>query len=213
MSFAEHTDESRTGGVRGVAVAVVTKNDDPKRMGRVKVTYPWRDAEDESHWARLAVPMAGPDRGTYFLPDVGDEVAVGFQGDDIHHPIVVGCLWNGVDEAPERNADGENDVKTVRSRAGHEVTLDDDETGGGVSVTTGGGHRVSLDDAAGGERIEVSHATNESAVVLDADGSVSITGAAGVSVEAPSIDVKGRGSVNIEADGVLTLKGAIININ
>lgn len=213
MSIPEFTDGNRTDG-HGVAVAVVTKNDDPERMGRVKVTYPWRDAEDESHWARLAVPMAGRDRGTYFLPDVGDEVAVGFQGNDIHHPIVFGGLWNGTDEAPERNANGDNDLKKIRSRAGHEVTLDDAEGAGGISVTTASGNRIDLDDSSGGERIEIADTSGTNEVVFDATGgTISVTGAARVSVEAPTIDLKGSGNVNVEAGGVLTLRGAVVNIN
>jgi len=132
---------------RGVSMAIVADNEDPQGLGRVKVTYPWRSASDESYWARIAAPMAGPDRGAYFLPEEGEEVLVGFEDGDFEHPYVLGALWNGEDSPPETNQDGENNVRTVRSRAGHEVTFDDREDGGSVTVSTADGNRVVLDDA------------------------------------------------------------------
>jgi len=57
---------------RGVAVAVVTNNKDPDKLCRVKVRYPWHDEATKSYWARLAMPMAGNDRGLVLIPEVGD---------------------------------------------------------------------------------------------------------------------------------------------
>ena len=61
---------------KGVAVAVVTDNKDPDDLCRVKVRYPWHDRPRKTYWARLAVPMAGNDRGVVLVPEVGDEVLV-----------------------------------------------------------------------------------------------------------------------------------------
>lgn len=73
--MAESTEESAEAGgvVKGMAIGIVSQNKDATGMGRVKVRFPWRENPDESHWARISVPMAGPDRGTYFLPEVNDE--------------------------------------------------------------------------------------------------------------------------------------------
>ena len=68
--------------VSGVVVGVVTNNQDPEGMGRVKVKFPWLSDEDESNWARVAAPMAGKERGFYFLPEVEDEVLVAFEHGD-----------------------------------------------------------------------------------------------------------------------------------
>ena len=67
----------------GVVVGVVTNNQDPDGMHRVKVRFPWLSGEDESHWARVAAAMAGNDRGAYFLPEVDDEVLVAFEHGDL----------------------------------------------------------------------------------------------------------------------------------
>ena len=70
--------EEKSGIIHGVVIGIVTNNNDPEGMGRVKVNFPWRDIKDESFWARLATFMSGNERGSYFLPEVGDEVLVSF---------------------------------------------------------------------------------------------------------------------------------------
>ena len=213
MSFSDFSGDDRGGQVPGVAVAVVTDNDDPDGMARVKLSYPWRSADDESDWARIAVPMAGGDRGTYFLPEVDDEVLVAFENDDIHHPVVIGALWNGQQSPPETNQDGKNDVRKVTSRAGHEVVLDDAEDGGGVSLTTNGGNTVVLDDTGGGEKVEITDAKGDTITLDAASGTVDVSGSTTVNVSAPNIEIKSDGNCSIEASGMLTLKGSLVKIN
>ncbi|MFI5385008.1 MAG: VgrG-related protein, partial [Fimbriimonadales bacterium] len=86
-----------------IAIGIVTDNVDPDGLGRIKVKYPWL-MDDTSFWARMASPMAGPGRGIYFLPEVNDEVLVAFEHGDIHHPYMIGALWNGVDTPIEPNS-------------------------------------------------------------------------------------------------------------
>ena len=213
MSFAAFPADERGGELRGVAVAIVTDNDDPDGMGRVKLTYPWRDADDKSDWARIAVPMAGPDRGTFFLPDVDDEVLVAFENNDIHHPIVIGALWNGEQRPPAKNEDGKNNVRKITSRNGHEIVFDDADRGGKIEISTEAGHSVVLDDTGGSETVTVED-KNGQRIAFDANqGSIDVTGNTKVSVTAPMIELKGNGNINIEASGVLTLKGSLVNIN
>jgi len=95
------------GSLSGVMVAIVTNNKDPDGMGRVKLKLPWLSDDYESDWARIATLMAGPERGVYFLPEVDDEVLIAFEHGDIRRPMVLGCLWNGVDAPPITNDDGE----------------------------------------------------------------------------------------------------------
>src|SRR5262249_39229390 len=99
----------------GVVVGVVTNNQDPDDMHRVKVRFPWlsKDTERvESNWARVAAPMTGRGRGQYFLPEVDDEVLVAFEHGQIDHPFVIGSLWNGQDTPPDSNADGQSHHRT-----------------------------------------------------------------------------------------------------
>jgi uncharacterized protein involved in type VI secretion and phage assembly len=79
---AEATPESGD-HAKGVAVAVVKENKDESGLGRVKVAYPWHSQPHQSYWARVATPMAGKDRGIYFIPEVGDEVLVAFERGDL----------------------------------------------------------------------------------------------------------------------------------
>ena len=110
----------------GVFVGVVTNNKDPLNLGRVKVRYPWLDDQIESNWARLATFYAGAGRGSYFVPEVGDEVLLVFELGDMNQPFVVGCLWNGKDPLPEPgHPDGKDNHKVIETRSGHKVTFDD----------------------------------------------------------------------------------------
>ena len=199
-------------GLPGVAVGIVTNNEDPEKLGRVRLKFPWRGADDESYWARIAVPMAGNDRGTYFLPERDDEVLVAFENGDINHPYVIGALWNGADKPPEDNADGENNVRKIRSRSGHEIVLDDSESEGKVEITTSGGHSILLDDSSGGS-VSIEDSGGNS-IEMDASGSeVTLSSSGTLKIEAPMLDFKADGNASLEASGTLTLKGAIVRIN
>jgi uncharacterized protein involved in type VI secretion and phage assembly len=111
----------------GVYPAVVIDNVDPANSGRVQVRLPQLSgAGEESHeaWARVATLMAGNNRGTWFMPDVNDEVLVAFEGGDVRLPYVIGALWSGTHSPPE-TMDTDNTKKLLRSRSGVKITLDD----------------------------------------------------------------------------------------
>ena len=92
----------------GVYPALVKDLTDPEGMGRVKVLLTWapdaggttgvEKGQQYEGWARLATMMAGPNRGSWFIPDINDEVLVSFQGGHPAFPFVVGALWNGQSE-------------------------------------------------------------------------------------------------------------------
>lgn len=206
-------DRPGDGALAGVYVATVRDNEDPEGMGRVRLEYPWRETTNESHWSRIAVPMAGDDRGTYFLPEVGDEVLVAFENGDVDYPYVLGALWNGADAPPADNTDGNNDVRRITSRSGHQLTFNDDTNGGTVVIETAAGHTIELDDSSGSETITIED-TGGNAIAFDGTrGSLSISGATQLSVDAPMIEISSTGNLTIDASGVLTLRGALININ
>ena len=89
----------------GVYPAVVQSITDPDQQGRVRVRLPWSpDGNGAGYeaWARLATLMAGANRGTWYIPDVGDEVLVACEGGDPRRLYVIGALWNGQDAPPEQ---------------------------------------------------------------------------------------------------------------
>jgi uncharacterized protein involved in type VI secretion and phage assembly len=133
------------GHVKGIAVAIVRENKDNSGLGRVKVSFPWHSQPRESYWARVAVPMAGKNRGTYFIPENGDEVLVAFDRGDMNFPYVIGCLWNGAEPSALNNGDGKNDLRQIRSRKGHKLTFDDGSKGK-VQLELNDGKRLTIDD-------------------------------------------------------------------
>ncbi|MBL8901097.1 MAG: phage tail protein [Planctomycetes bacterium] len=194
------------GLVRGVAVALVTDNQDPQELGRVRVAFPWRPQE-ESHWARIAVTMAGDRRGTWFLPEVGDEVLVAFDRGDLAHPYVIGALWNGQDAPPASN-EGQNRLRTIKTKIGHEITFDD---GGdrSVLVKTVDGRQVLLDQ----QGIVLDDGAGNS-VKLDANGgAIEVQAALSIKLSAPTIEIDASASLTLQTSGNATLKGSMVMIN
>jgi uncharacterized protein involved in type VI secretion and phage assembly len=164
------------GRLFGVAVAVVTNNDDPDRLGRVRLKFPWVGDEHESHWARVVAPMAGEDRGLYCLPEVGDEVLVAFEHGRPELAYVLGGLWNGKDPPPRSNDGGKNDVRVLRSRSGHEVVLDDTDGREQIVIRDGSGKcTLVLDTAGGAIRIECGELTIKCDRMSVNDGALEVT--------------------------------------
>lgn len=201
------------GDVKGVAIGVVTNNRDDEGLGRVKVRYPWRE-DQESYWARMAVPMAGPERGTWFLPEVDDEVLLAFDQDDIRHPYVIGALWNGRDAPPQTNDDGRNDIRQIRSRSGHELTFDDRDGAEKIEIRTQAGHVVRIDDTTGSQKIEVRDEGGSNKLTIDITaGSVEIESAASLKLTSAQIDIEASGSMKLKSGGTLTIQGTLVRIN
>src|SRR6188768_1210682 len=106
--------------LQGVFTASVLDNRDPEGLARVLVRV--SGVEDASGvrggaWARVATMMAGQNRGTFFLPEVGDEVLVAFERGDLRMPYVIGALWNSKDRPPATSNDASG-TKIIQSRSG-----------------------------------------------------------------------------------------------
>ena len=191
----------------GVYPALVTDVVDPDGQGRVRVRLPWSpDPSGQSYeaWARLATLMAGADRGSWFVPDPGDEVLVAFEGGEPRRPYVVGALWNGKDAPPEpMDGAGRNEKKVLRSRNGVKVTLDDADGRERLVLETPGGQKVTLEDGPG--RIEVLDA-NGNSVELAAAG-VTVVAASKLTVQAAQVEVT-AGMVTVNA-GMSKFSGVV----
>jgi uncharacterized protein involved in type VI secretion and phage assembly len=162
----------------GLHVARVVDLKDPEKLGRIKISYPWLDAE-QTVWVRMAVPHAGKDRGWYSLPEIDDEVLVGFEHGNTDHPIVLGCLYNKENAPMQEAVSPDNDVKMFMTRSGNKIVLN---------------------DKSGAEQIVISQKDGKNQIVLDLSGpSIAITTDGDVSV-------KGKQNVTIEADQGITLK-------
>ncbi|MCK6546760.1 phage baseplate assembly protein V [Myxococcota bacterium] len=191
----------------GVYPAEVVDVTDPEGQGRVKVRLPWApDTGSASYevWARLATMMAGNDRGTWFVPDVEDEVLVAFAAGDPRFPFVVGALWNGRDTPPESmDRAGRNDIKAIHSRSGVKIVLDDAAGAERLLLETPGGQRVTLADGGGSITVEDS---NGNSVKLESSG-ITITAASKVTVQASTVEVSAA-SVTVNA-GMSRFSGVV----
>lgn len=181
----------------GVHTAVVVDIRDPDNQGRVKVRFPWAaDTGSDSceAWARLATLMAGPDRGTWFVPDPDDEVLVAFEGGDPRRPFVLGALWNGSDAPPAAmDGDGRNEAKSIVSRNGVKVTLDDKDGKESLVLETPGGQKMTLRDGPGSIEIVDSNGNSmkmeASGITIETSGKLSISASqVGVSAGMVSVD-------------------------
>jgi uncharacterized protein involved in type VI secretion and phage assembly len=108
-------------------IGVVTDNKDPSKLGRVKVKLPVLSEKDTTFWVPIIMQGAGKNRGWFFIPEVDDEVLIMFEHGDVDHPLVVGALWGGKDKPPDKNDDGSNPRRVIKSREGNKITFDDKE--------------------------------------------------------------------------------------
>jgi uncharacterized protein involved in type VI secretion and phage assembly len=191
----------------GVAPGQVTDIKDPDGQGRVRVKLPWSpDAGGAAYeaWARIATLFAGNRRGSWFIPDVDDEVLVAFEHGDPRRPYVLGGLWNGSD-APDESMDGggRNYKKAIRSRNGVKITLDDQDGQESLKLETPGGQKITLKDGPGAITIEDS---NGNSVKLEVSG-ITVTASAKVTVNASQVAVS-AGMVTVDA-GMSKFSGVV----
>jgi len=126
--------------VNGVVVGIVTAVD----AGQLKVNFPWLDEGHETDWIRIATAMSGNNAGSFFMPNVQDEVLVAFDHGDTRFPYVIGFMWNGQDLPPGTNV---RDRKLV-SRNGHQIRFLDSTPSAGSTgalvIEDASGNRITL---------------------------------------------------------------------
>lgn len=191
----------------GVFPALVSDIKDPDGLGRVKVTLPSSPDTDGSRyeaWARVATLMGGKNRGTWFIPDVNDEVLIVFEAGDPRRPYVIGSLWNGTDSPPESmDGAGNNYKKIVRSRNGVKITLDDTDGRESFIVETPGGQKITMKDGPGTVEIVDS---NGNSVKLETSG-ITVNAAAKVTINASTAEIS-AGMLTVNA-GLSKFSGVV----
>lgn len=193
------------GPINGVVSALVTNNNDPENLYRVKVKFPWLADDYESDWARVASLGAGPQSGVMFLPEVNDEVLVAFELGDIRRPYVVGGLWNGVDK-PRLGDSLTDNGKVVRrgivSRKGHRLIFHDGDSKSGIVIRSSN------------DKLNFSINETDMKIGVRSDGTIEIEATGDIDVKADgNITLKSAKNITIEASAQLVLKGATVAIN
>jgi uncharacterized protein involved in type VI secretion and phage assembly len=152
----------------GVVPARVTANDDPRGFGRIAVRFFWDEQTGPNVWVRVMTPHAGSDRGFYFLPEVGDEVLVGFEDGDPERPIILGSVWNGVDKPASEDFWGEewadNDCKRIVTKSGHRIQMVDKQGKESMVIATPRHVKISM--------MENSSESGRANLMLHSDGDI-----------------------------------------
>jgi uncharacterized protein involved in type VI secretion and phage assembly len=151
--------------INGLVVGLVTQRD----VGKIKVTYPWLDDTYETDWVRIATPMSGNNRGSCFMPEVNDEVLLGFDKGDTRTPYVIGYMWNGVDAPPSQDVRD----RRITSVNGHCLRfLDSTPSGGSLGALV-------IQDAHGN-------------AITMSNGKITIAAKGLLELTAPNITINGR---------------------
>jgi phage protein D len=191
--------------VAGLVIAIVTNNNDPSQLGRVKLKFPWLSDSFESDWAPMSQLGAGPKSGAVFLPEVDDEVLVGFDHGDMSRPYVIGGLHNGVDK-PVLGEDLFDNGKVKRrgivSRNGHHLIFFEGPDESGIALITGQDQiRIALNDT----KIEL-HIKSKGKVLIESGGDMKLSAQG-------SLELSGQAGVKIESGAVVEVSGQMIKLN
>jgi phage baseplate assembly protein V len=152
----------------GLVIGVVAAVDDPEKQGRVQVQFPWLADQLQSTWASVVSPFAGNDRGIFWMPEVGDEVVVGFIHGDFSQAFILGATWNGTAAAPSPDPR----QRMLRSKNGHTIRFVD-------STPNGGNQGALIVEDAHGNRVVMTNSvmriTAQSMLFIEADN-IMLTG-------------------------------------
>ncbi|WP_405207068.1 type VI secretion system Vgr family protein [Aquimarina sp. LLG6339-5] len=128
-------------------VATVTANDDPEGIGRIKVQLNWQKPLGVyTPWLRVMTPHSGGDKGFHFIPEVGEEVLIGFEGGNAERPFVMGALYNGSANPSGWKTD-KNNVKAIRTRSGHTIELNDTDKAEFITIKDKNENLIHIDTA------------------------------------------------------------------
>ena len=164
---------------------------------------------------------------------------VAFREGDIREPFVIGSLWNGKETPPETNKDGKNFIRKIKSKAGHEISINDDSDKGCIEIKTKNGNSITVFDKGGG-KVEIKDKSGSNKIVIDGDGkavkiegdgkvemksktcsviidgngnAVNIKSDAKVAIESTQVEIKAKANLNLSSDGIVNIKGSMVKIN
>ena len=171
----------------GVYPALVVDIVDPEQLGRVLVKFPWLGADGDSvtAWSTLATPYADDDQGLQIMPEVDSQVVVAFEAGNLRRPYILGACWNGKAATPQ-TAEDANNIRTIKSRSGSELTFDDSEGAAKITLKMANGHTLEMDE--GGMSVTLTHASGQ-VITLSSSGAVEITANSTVEVTAAAMNV------------------------
>lgn len=200
--------------ITGLHSGIVTAlQDDPDGEDRIKVRLPIISADEDGIWARLATLDAGKDRGTYFRPEIDDEVIVGFLNDDPRHPVVLGMCHSSAKPAPEPASD-DNHKKGYVSREKLKLSFDDEKKI--ITLETPGGNKLVLSDEDKGISLEDQNGNkfvmNDSGIQFQTDKEMSLKASQDLKLEGLNVEIKAQSNFKAEGSSSAEVSGASTSI-
>lgn len=203
-------DRAVQGRLQGIAIGKVTSVDDPDKLGRVKVIIPRISEEAVSHWARVMRPAAGAAHGLHLPFEIDDEVIVAFLGGFAELPVILGALWSAKQPPLVPDA-SRQDHRSLTSRSGHTVRLDDTKDAEKIEIIDAKGKNLLTFDTAKGE------------VTISAEKKINLVAGTHINLESPDAEVVisckaltvtatdgmtlGGGAIAIESDDTVSING------
>lgn len=211
------------GAIRGLQIGIVTQlQDDPEGEERIMVKIPIINAQEQGIWCRIGNLDAGNERGTFFRPEIGDEVVVGFVNEDPNQAIVLGMLHSSSNPSP-RSASDDNHEKGYVSRSGITFVFDDDKSA--VTIETPNGKKLSINEADDAIILTDDHGhsvtLNADGISLDSAADIVIKSSGDLTLEGVNVSIKaqsqfkaeGSGGAEVSTSAVAVLKGSMVQIN
>ena len=223
--------------IQGLQTGIVTDLEDPDSQNRIRVRMPIIDNNEDGVWSRIATLDAGNNRGTFFRPEIDDEVIVGFMNNDPRNPVVLGMLNSSAKPSP-LTASNQNDEKGYVSRSGMKMIFNDDEKS--LQIETPAGKKITINENENIIKIEDengnSMSMDPSSVSIESGADISLKATGDLTIEAVNITLSpsssfamsaggvsmnaGSGNasisaptVDIEGSGTTNIKGGIVMIN
>lgn len=192
----------------GVTAGRVINVLDPLMLGRVQVQLPFIDSLDLSPWARVATLMAGPTVGSYFLPNMGDEVLIAFEQGDVNVPYVIGSLWNAMSPPPLPSPLPQ--VRLLKTLAQNQIMITDIPPTITINTPTAviNLSPAGVTIATGTSLVNVTPA----GVAITADA-IAVSGLKTVAITAPTVSITGTSAVNIQSAGACNITAPVVKIN
>ena len=226
-------------GLQGLHAGVVKKLDgDPLKECRIQVELPWLDGQNKLLWARFSTLYATKKSGSFFLPEPGDEVVIGFMNEDPSHPVILGGLY-GAKHQPPYEYEAKNNKKAIVTRENMRIEFDEEKKV--ITVSTPGKNTVEISDDGKYIRLADQHKNElkmdsngisitsskdivlkaKAGITMDATSKISGTAKSDITLEGINVKVqakvgatvKGNATAELSASGQTTIKGGIVMIN
>ena len=194
--------------------AKVVENKDEQKLGRIRVQFPWQEIQSKemkTPWLRIAVPYAGASKGHQFVPEIGEEVMVGFEMNNAERPYIIGSFYNGGNGKPDdkwavsKEEDSTtNNIKAIRTRNGHTILFNDKGDAGLLEIYDNKNNTYHITLSADDKKITIYSAGN---VEVIADNDINVNAGNNIAVNAEGdITVNAKGDIGMNADGSIGIK-------